>query len=113
MEVVQYTSCVTAFCLVSGLMLRLLVHRQQLVRHNAAFNHNNHNRIQRHNSRFFDNVLTAPRTVSNTYAQVVQLCANHVQHIEYLSHATCHVTCHVVQRDSSAFKFDRVKIAFV
>ena len=31
----------------------------------------------------FDNLLFAPRTVSNTYAQVApaQLCANHVQHV--------------------------------
>ena len=57
----------------------------------------------------------ANRLVSNTYAQVaqVQSCANHVQHIERLSHATCRVTCHVVQRDSSAVKFGRVKIAFI
>ena len=36
------------------------------------------------------NLLTAPRTVSNTYAQVAraQSCANHVQHIERLSCAT-------------------------
>ena len=53
------------------------------------------------------------RTVSNTYAQVAraQSCANHVQHIERLSRATC-VTCHSVRRDSSATKFDRVEIAF-
>ena len=25
----------------------------------------------------------------------------------------CHVTCHLVRRDSSAIKFDRVKIAFI
>ena len=39
---------------------------------------------------FFYNLLTAPRTVSNTYAQVAQaqLCANHVQHIERLSRAS-------------------------
>ena len=38
----------------------------------------------------FYSLLTAPRTVSNTYAQVarVQSCANHVQHIERLSHAS-------------------------
>ena len=32
---------------------------------------------------FFYDLLTAPRTVSNTYAQVAraQSCANHVQHI--------------------------------
>ena len=40
--------------------------------------------------RDFYNLLTAPRTVSNTYAQVAraQSCANHVQHIERLSHAS-------------------------
>ena len=40
---------------------------------------------------FFNNLLTAPKTVSNMHAQValVQWCANHVQHIERLSRATC------------------------
>ena len=48
-------------------------------------NNNNNNRIQRQ--------LTAPRTVSSTHAQVAraQSCANHVQHIERLSRATCRV----------------------
>ena len=38
----------------------------------------------------FYNLLTAPWTVSNTYAQVVwaQSCANHVQHIERFSRAS-------------------------
>ena len=46
------------------------------------------------------NLLTAPRTVSSTHAQVAraQSCANHVQHIE----------CRVMRRDSSDIKFDRV-----
>ena len=59
------------------------------------------------------NLLTAPRTVSSTYAQVAraQSCADHVQHIERLSRATCSV--HLVQRDSSASKFDRIGIAFI
>ena len=76
----------------------------------------NNNRIQRRCSRFFFyNLLTAPRTVSNTYAQVAQAqsCPNHVQHIERLSRATCRVTCHLVQRNSSAVKFDRVEIASI
>ena len=30
-----------------------------------------------------------------------------------LSRATCRVTCHLVRRDSSAMKFDRVEIAFI
>ena len=63
---------------------------------------NNNNRIQRRYSRFFTtshskalfeifyNLLTAPRTVSNTYTQVAraQSCANHVQHIQRLSCAS-------------------------
>ena len=55
-------------------------------------------------------LLSAPQTISNTYAQVTrtQSCANYMQHIKRLSHATCRVTCHVVRRDSSAVKFDRV-----
>ena len=42
-----------------------------------------------------------------------QWCANHVQHIERFSRAACRATCHVVWRDSSAIKFDRVEIAFI
>ena len=56
-------------------------------------------------SEIFDNLLTAPRTVSNTYTQVARAwsCANDVQHIERLSSATC-LACHMVRRDSSATK---------
>ena len=52
-------------------------------------NNNNNNRIQRRYSRFFYNLLTAPRTVSNTNAQVAraQSYANHMQHIKRLSRA--------------------------
>ena len=41
---------------------------------------------------FYD-LLTAPWTVFNTYAQMAtaQLCANHVGHIKRLPRATCHV----------------------
>ena len=69
---------------------------------------NNNNRIQRRF--FFNSLLTAPRTVSNTYTQVAraQSCANHVQYIKHLSRATCRVTCQAVGRDSSTVKFDRV-----
>ena len=57
--------------------------------------------------------LQSPHCAANRlqhYAQVTraQSCANHVQHIEPLSRATCCVTCHVVRRDSSASKLDRV-----
>ena len=63
---------------------------------------------------FFNNLLTAPRTASSTYAPVAQTqsCANYVQNIQRLSRATS-VACHVVRRDSSAIKFDRVEIAFI
>ena len=60
-----------------------------------------------------------PRTVSNTYAQVAQaqLCANHVQHIERLSSATCHAACHLARRDSSAIKlwqsWNRIYLSFI
>ena len=42
---------------------------------------------------FLYNLLIAPRTITNTYAQVAkaQSSANHVQHIERLSRATCRV----------------------
>ena len=63
---------------------------------------------------FFYSLFTAPRTVSNTYAQVAraQSFANHVQHIERLSRATC-VTCNLVRSDSSTMKFDRVEMHFL
>ena len=56
-------------------------------------NHNNNNRTDRRKSRFFYNLFTAPRNVSNTHVLVAraQSCANHVQHIERLSRATCRV----------------------
>ena len=60
--------------------------------------------------RFFYSLLTAPQTVSSTFAQWperhrVQITCNtsgadHVQH----------VVCHVVRRDSSANNFDIIKI---
>ena len=76
---------------------------------------NNNNRIQSRKSIFFYSLFTAPRTVSSVYPQVAraQSRANHVQHIERLSRATCRVACHVVRRNSSDFKFDRVEITFI
>ena len=54
-------------------------------------NNNNNDKIERRNSRFVCNLLTAPQTVSNVYAQVVQAqsSANHVQLVKRSSHATC------------------------
>ena len=64
--------------------------RQKTMEDISNNNNNNDNRIQRRYSRFFYNLLTAPRTVCNTYAQVAwaQPCVNHVQHIERLSRAS-------------------------
>ena len=47
--------------------------------------------------RDFYNLLFAPRTVANTYAQFARArsCANHVQHIERLSRATCNTCTHL------------------
>ena len=71
---------------------------------NNNINNNNNNRIQRRYSSFFFfyNLLTAPRTVSNTYAQVAraQPCANHEQHIECLSRAS--VTLRVTWYEGTA-----------
>ena len=59
----------------------------------------------------FSNLLTAPRTVSDTYALVAraQSCANYVQHIAY------HVerVFRVERRGSSGIKSDRVEIASI
>ena len=79
--------------------------------HHHHHHHRRRRRIQRRNSRFF----TISSLRREPYAQVVraQSCANHVQHIERLSRATRRVTCHVVRRDSSAMKSDRVQIALV
>ena len=74
------------------------MHSKQVRQRTLNNNNSNNNRIQRRNFKIFYNLLTAPRTVFNMYAQVAQAqsCANHVQHIERLSHATCRVKCHVV-----------------
>ena len=62
---------------------------------------------------FFNNLLTAPRTVSNTHTQVAraQSCANHVPHIERFS-SVQHAVYLLVRRDCSAVNFDRAEIAF-
>ena len=75
---------------------------------------NNNNHIQRRYLRFFT-ISSQCRKLSNTHAHVAQAesCANHVQHIERLSRATCRATCHLVRRDSSAIKFDRFEVAFI
>ena len=72
-------------------------------------NNNNNHRTERRNSRCF---LQSPHCAANRlqhvpYAQVAraQSCANHAQHRALI---TCNMKCHVVRRDSSAIKLDRV-----
>ena len=56
-------------------------------------NNDKNNGTERRYWRLCHHLLTAPRAVSNTYTQVArsQPCANHAQHIRYLSRATCPV----------------------
>ena len=77
--------------------------------------YSNNNCIQRCNSRIFTISSLRHESSPTRNAQVAwaQLCANYMQHIERLSHATCCVTCHVVQRDSSSIKFYRVEFIFI
>ena len=69
-------------------------------------NSNNNNGIQRCNLRFFT-ISSLLRELSPTRTLKWPRC-NYVQHIKRLSRATCRVMRHVVQRDSSVTKFDRV-----
>ena len=59
----------------------------------SVFCSNSNNRIQRRNSRFWQSPHCAANRLQH-YAQAarVQSYANHVQHIERLSHATCCAT---------------------
>ena len=63
----------------------------------------------------FYNLLTAPRTVSSPTHTLKWPGRNRVQITCKTSSARYvqHVVCHVVRRDSSAIKFDRVEIAFI
>ena len=72
---------------------------------------NNH--IQMRNSRFLTISSPCRKLSPSSQEAWAQSCANHMQHIQRFSRATCHVTCHVVPKDSSAIKFDRVEIAFI
>ena len=61
-------------------------------------------------NRDFYKLLTAPRTVSNTYAQLTRALsfANHVQRIERFSRATCRYTTLYEGTAQLHIKFDRV-----
>ena len=76
------------------MMMMMVPHRVQLSldRHcvgEGDYYDNNDNCIQRRNARFFNNLLTAPRTESNPGAIVCKSCATHRALI------TCNLLCHV------------------
>ena len=82
---------------------------------------NNNNKTERCNSRFLPSPRSPASKIKWSGRNHVQITCNtkshatpnHVQHIERVSRATCRDTSHVVRRDSSAIKFDRVEIAFI
>ena len=81
--------------------------------HDNNNNDNNNNHIQRCCSRSFLQSHSGVNCLQHAQVAQAQSCVNHVQHIERLPRATCRVTCHLVQRDSSVIKFDRVEIALI
>ena len=78
-------------------------------------NNNNNNRIQRPIRDFFYN---SPHNAANCLQHVRSsgpgaiVCKSRATH-RALIMCKCHVTCHLVQRDSSVIKFDRVETAFI
>ena len=81
----------------------------------GVHNNNNNNRIQRRYSRFFTissqrRELSPTRTLKWPGRNRVQItCSTWSAYPVQVSY----VTCHLVRRDSSAIKFDRVEIAFI
>ena len=76
------------------------------------FQDDNNNRIERHNPRFFTisslrRGLPATRSLRWPGRNRLQITCNAsgAHHVQYV--------CHMVRRDSSAIKFDRVEIAFI
>ena len=61
---------------------------------NGYNNKNNNSRIQRRNSRFFFNLLTAPRTVSNTHSGCPDsiVCKSRATHRAPI---TCNISCYM------------------
>ena len=63
--------------------------------------------------KIFYSLLTAPQTVSNTTLKWPGCNGVHITCNTSNAYHLQHVMCHVVRRDSSAIKFDRVEIAFI
>ena len=62
--------------------------------------------------------LQSPHSAANclkytlSSGQGAIVCKSRATHRALIA-CKCHVTCHLVRRDSSAIKFDRVEIAFI
>ena len=62
--------------------------------------------------------LQSPHSAANCFQHVHSsgpgaiVCKSRATHLALFT-CKCHVTCHLVRRDSSAIKFDRVEIAFI
>ena len=62
--------------------------------------------------------LQSPHSAANRLRHVRSsglgaiVCKSRATHRQFIT-CKCHVTCHLVRRDSSAIKFDRVEIAFI
>ena len=62
--------------------------------------------------------LQSPHSAANCLQHVrssgpgATVCKSRATHRALIT-CKCHVTCHLVRRDSSAIKFDRVEIAFI
>ena len=65
-----------------------------------------------------DFFLQSPHSAANCLQHVrssgqdATVCKSRATHRALIT-CKCHVTCHLVRRDSSAIKFDRVEIAFI
>ena len=62
--------------------------------------------------------LQSPHSAANCLQHVrssgpgATVCKSRATHRALIT-CICHVTCHLVRRDSSAIRFDRVEIAFI
>ena len=113
----RYSVCVCNFHLSSTGIVTLITSKvsnyANIVFLGCFNNNDNNNRIPRRNSR----LLQSPHCTTNCLQHVRSsgpgaiVCKSRATH-PALINAIC-VTCHVVRRDSSAIKFDRVEIAFI
>ena len=79
----------------------------------VAKHNNNNSRIQRCCSRFFT-ISSQRRCLQHIRSRCPSaiMCKSSATHQAFIM-CKCHVACHLVRRDSSAGKFDRVEVAFI